>query len=870
MKKLILCIAAVLSIGSTASVLHARGGGGCLVQGTPVLTPAGLIAIERLQPGDTVLGADGNTLLPVKVQAVTHVRPDAFYEITVDGRALRVTAEHPIETAPGVFKIASVLHAGDSVLVNDRGMIRSSTIQTILRKPADLSAYNLLVAPIGTYVADGVVVHNKGCFLPETLIQQADGTAVPISHVQLYDRLLAFTSDGTIVTTTVRNILTHEVDEYRVVTTERMVLNVTPEHPFSVGSGTFKTLDALQAGDEIFAFDGTGLTSQRIVSIGTVRRNTLVYNLQTDAPNTFFANGAAVHNKGGGCFAAGTKILTPNGETAIESIEAGSYVIAIDQNNLPVTALVKETHQTRSELLVVTTRRGLVTTTSEHPLRMASGGFRPAGALSPGDEILLWHKEKVVTTAVAALERTKREEDVYNLTVDWPHTFVADGFIVHNKGGGGHKGGFHSSGGRGSGSGSGDGSALAFFVFGGVIIFFIIVARKQQAGQNLDFLYSAFQIGKKRGKTVKLLEFIAKQDPAAAPDALIKIVESAFLQLQKCWQAREYGPMKPLMMPDLYREHLLQIQGMVMTHEINMIADLKIEAIDLVNVRYTLKEDEREFTALITASATDFYIDDRTMARLRGDRAPAKFQEFWTFQCMNKAWLLREIEQTRESDVLKEENFIEQFTDKGVDHIYGDSASHQGPAGPGLEKEVETKETRIERMLNFLVATDKLWDRQAMLRTSRNVFIKVTVAWQSNDPSKVPAAELFPEMAANLKEKITKNHDAGIALEFRNLCVRKVELILIQNFSDNSRDEFVARVRAHAQKVMKKNEVVLQQDDDVTPFEQYLTFGRSGAQWKLREVLNTEAAQGLVARENLDQDSTSQQLQWYYQHKRAW
>lgn len=868
MKKLLLCIVAVLFIGSTPLLLHARGGGGCLVQGTPVLTPSGQVAIENLQPGDTVLGVDGRSLLPVNVQAVTQVRPDAFYEIVVDRHALRITAEHPIETAPGVFRIASVLHPGNTVLVTDRGMIRSSTIKSILRKPADLTAYNLLVAPIGTYVADGVVAHNKGCFLPETLIQQADGTAVPLSHVQPHDRILAFTSDGTVVNTTVRSILTHEAEEYRVVATEKMVLNVTPEHPFYVGSGMFKTLDALQTGDEIFAFDGTGLSRQRIATIETIRKKTIVYNLQTDAPHTFFANGAAVHNKGGGggCFAAGTKILTPKGEVGIEGIEAGSYVIAIDQNNQPVAALVKQTHKTRSPILVLTTRQGNLTTTVEHPLRMSSGGFRPAGVLSRGDEILIWQQGKTRSTAITALERTKGEHNVYNLTVEWPHTFVADGFIVHNKGGGGSHGGggYHSS-----GSGSGGSPTPAFFVLGGFAILFVIVYRKQQAGQDLDFIYTRSQIAKKRDKTVKLLAFIAKQDPAADPEILRTLVESTFLKLQACWQTRTYGPMKPLLMPDLYQAHLLQIQGMVSNHEINVIADLRIDAIDLVNVRYTLKENQREFTALITATARDYYIDDRTRDRLRGDTTPAKFQEFWTFHFVNKAWLLREIEQTKESDILKDENFIEQFTDKGVDHIYGDSASKPGPAGPGLEKEVEAKENRIERMLNFLVTTDKLWDRQAMLLISRNVFLKVTVAWESNDPSKVPTADLFPEMAADLKEEIAKLHDAGITLEFRNLCVRKVELILIRNFADNSKDEFIARVRAHAQKKMRKNGVVLRQDDDVTPYEQYLTFGKSGAHWKLKELLNAEAARGLVARENLDQDSTGPQLQWYYQHKRA-
>ena len=218
-----------------------------------------------------------------------------------------------------------------------------------------------------------------------------------------------------------------------------------------------------------------------------------------------------------------------------------------------------------------------------------------------------------------------------------------------------------------------------------------------------------------------------------------------------------YEPMRPLLMPDLFQNHSLQIAEMVRQHEINVISDLRVDRIDLVNVRYTLKEEQREFTALITATACDYYVDDRTRRRLRGDAAPAQFQEFWTFHFHNKAWLLREVEQTRESDALKTENFFEQFTDTGVAQIYGKEAAKEGQAGPWLEKAVQTKETRIERLLNFLVETDKIWDRQAMLETTRRVFLELMAARESGNPADAPDADLFPPLAAHFKEAIARS-----------------------------------------------------------------------------------------------------------------
>ena len=114
-QRIILLSALVLSLSLPAPELHARGGGGCVEQGTQVLTPSGPVPIERLKPGDTVLGADRKTILPVTVRSLMQVQPGEYLELSVNGRILRVTDEHPIETAPGVFRSASHLRQGDRI-----------------------------------------------------------------------------------------------------------------------------------------------------------------------------------------------------------------------------------------------------------------------------------------------------------------------------------------------------------------------------------------------------------------------------------------------------------------------------------------------------------------------------------------------------------------------------------------------------------------------------------------------------------------------------------------------------------------------------------------------------------------------------------
>ena len=862
---LVVCLAAALAVVSSA---YGRGGGGCLEGGTLVMTEQGLVPIERLTVGQALPAITERGAVSARVQALMQVQPREYVEILAGGRRIRATPEHPFMVAPGVFRQAGSLGAGENLHISDGHETTAVPITSIRRVPAARPAYNLLVSPGGTYLAGGFVVHNKGCFLPDTPILRADGTQSAIADIRAGDDLLAFTDQGRIVTARVENIITHQVQEYVLVRTERVELKVTPEHPFYVGEATFKTLQTLRVGDSVYAFDGAGLSPQRIVSMKRVAAPTTVYNLQTSEPHTFFAMGIAVHNKGGGgCFPSGTRIATPTGWRAIETLVPGEVVQAVTPGGALTRATVRETFRTVSPILELRLEGITLRTTAEHPIAVGGDRFVLAGLLEPGQHVLTLRDGKTLSVPILEVRRIEGTVEVFNLTVDSPHTFVAEGVIVHNKGGG--------FGGGGSGGSSNPACVIPFFVlFAIIVILGLIQKRKNQnvfrgkMDVNLDYTFTASDVMGKAGKTQKLLDFLSRTDAAMAPQALKDAATATFLKLQECWTARDYAPMKPLMMTDLYMEHCSQLEGMKRDHEIDKIDDLSVDRVDLVNVRYTEKSDNREFTALISARAKDYYVDDRDGHRLRGDESPQRFQEFWTFQRQGQAWILREIEQTRESNALKHENFVEMFTDDQLRNIYADQAGKEGAAGPWVQKPVAQQENKIDRMLNFLVQTDKMWDRQVMVERARSVFLGLHLATESGDASKV-AGDLFPEVAQAFEAELADRKAKGIVIEYRNLCVRKADLLLVRNFTDKSQDEYVVRITAHTQKVVRRGGTVLRQDEYVSPFEECWTMGRLDGQWKLKEILPPASAKQVAGQENIDQDSSQGQLEWYYKQTRA-
>ena len=109
-------------------------------------------------------------------------------------------------------------------------------------------------------------------------------------------------------------------------------------------------------------------------------------------------------------------------------------------------------------------------------------------------------------------------------------------------------------------------------------------------------------------------------------------------------------------------------------------------------------------------------------------------------------------------------------------------------------------------MLNFLVQTDKLWNRQQMLERAREVFLRVHLAEDATTRQRRRSPISSQRPPRPLRSRSAQRQASGVTIEYRNLCVRKAELILVRNFSDRAKDEFTVRISAHAQRIVRKGD----------------------------------------------------------------
>ncbi|MGB1016416.1 MAG: Hint domain-containing protein, partial [Nannocystaceae bacterium] len=135
---------------------------------------------------------------------------------------------------------------------------------------------------------------------------------------------------------------------------------------------------------------------------------------------------------GPACFVTGTPIDTPNGPVAIEELHTGASVLAFDvARGEPRTARVlrRVSRGEQPTLQLRLTDGEVLRVTGEHPLwSPRQQEFVLASKFQAGDWLLGRNGREIRIEEVAAGETT----EVWDLSVDGPDTYFANGVLAHN------------------------------------------------------------------------------------------------------------------------------------------------------------------------------------------------------------------------------------------------------------------------------------------------------------------------------------------------------------------------------------------------------------------------------------------------------
>jgi hypothetical protein len=473
---------------------------GCFVQGTAITMADGSTkSIEHVEIGDQLLGKDG-----VVNTVVEYVRPILGNRslIAFNGKGAFMTSDHPVLMADGTWKsidpvatnseypeLADLditqLVVGDVIATPDSTGFEILSIET---HPAseDLQLYNFSLDGNNTYVADNLVVHNKGCvgssstgascgcgcFVEGTEITMADGSIKLIEDIAIGEQLIG--KDG--VVNTVLEYLRPVLGNRSLIAFNGGVPFITDDHPVLMKDGTWKSVDPtttlskyvkltdrnigqLTVGDTIATPDGAGF---EIVSIERHqdREDLQLYNFSLDGNHTYVANNLVVHNK---CFIAGTEVLMQDGTWKnIEDVQIDEVLIGKDGSENQILKLHRPTlgindHWLPHKQRMVSINNSEFATSEDHMFFTTAGWKAPDAEscnlvhkhtieaegftvtqLQIGDHIVKDDGNTVEVTSID-FQEDDPELQLYNFWTNGNHTYHVrmkdsqDSMLVHNK-----------------------------------------------------------------------------------------------------------------------------------------------------------------------------------------------------------------------------------------------------------------------------------------------------------------------------------------------------------------------------------------------------------------------------------------------------
>jgi len=122
---------------------------------------------------------------------------------------------------------------------------------------------------------------------------------------------------------------------------------------------------------------------------------------------------------------------------------------------------------------------------------------------------------------------------------------------------------------------------------------------------------------------------LKKRDPNFSEQGFEDLASTAFFKIQTAWSKRDMSLAQAFVSPTLLQRFQTQLNQLKSQDKINKIENLAVGKVEIVEV---MEDGGFDYiTVRIDASASDYYIDEKSGSLISGSKEPKPFTEFWTF-----------------------------------------------------------------------------------------------------------------------------------------------------------------------------------------------------------------------------------------------
>lgn len=221
---------------------------------------------------------------------------------------------------------------------------------------------------------------------------------------------------------------------------------------------------------------------------------------------------------------------------------------------------------------------------------------------------------------------------------------LPDDLLARAGGGGSYSSGGYSS--SSSGSNSGEGSLISLLIAAPVTLVSMIASffGGIHFKQWLDI----------KNKTSRdLLEKLDDSDPIWDINNIKARIEKIYFAVQDAWTKRNQKLAREYMSERIYDKHKRQTDNMKQNGLINKLERINLEDIKIIGVFDAEDDDKDRLKAVIYGGMVDYMWDEKTQQTVSGKQLYESFREVWNFIRQGDEWVLDEIEQTVDTQSLK-------------------------------------------------------------------------------------------------------------------------------------------------------------------------------------------------------------------------